>query len=376
MVTARPRGRVEARAHIAGPTAAAMPLSRRDVLRSGAALGALAALPRAARASGLEARPTGPVVVATWDNRAAAAAAWAVLDGGGWALDAAEAAARVPEADPDDHSVGLGGHPDRDGRVTLDACVMDERHRCGSVAAVEGVLHPVTLARRVMERTPHVMLVGAGARELAVAEGLETGDLLTPEAEAAWREWLETAEYAPAVNSERRDRPSGHADDHDTIGVLALDAAGRLCGACTTSGLAYKMRGRVGDSPIIGAGLFVDGAVGAAVATGHGEEVIRVAGASAVVEAMRHGRSAQDAARELVERIARVTPSDPDAIQIGVLALGPDGAVGAAGLQPGFNYVVTRPGTAPAPAATGTVTASTPVDGGVTFTVEAPAVRG
>ena len=348
-------------------------MNRRDLLRSGAALGALAALPRAASAA---VRPAAPVVVATWDNRRAAAAAWDVLRSGGWALDAAEAAARVPEADPDDHSVGLGGLPDRDGRVTLDACVMDERHRCGSVAAVEDVLHPVSLARMVMERTPHVMMVGEGARQFAVEQGVELVDLLTPEAEAAWREWMETAEYAPAVNRERRDRPSGHADDHDTIGVLALDAAGRLCGACTTSGLAYKMHGRVGDSPILGAGLFVDGATGGAVATGHGEEVIRVAGASAAVEAMRHGRSAQDAAWSVVERIARVTPSDPDAIQIGVLVLGPDGEVGAAGLQPRFNYVVTRPGSDPAPDAAGELSSREPVAGGVTFLVEAPSVRG
>lgn len=351
------------------------PLSRRAVLRSGAALGALAVTPGPAHALG---RPGTPVVVATWDNRRAAEAAWDVLCAGGWALDAAEAAARVPEADPADTSVGRGGRPDRDGRVTLDACVMDERHRCGAVAALEDVLHPVSVARMVMERTPHVMLVGEGARAFALSQGVEPTDLLTPEAEAAWRAWLETADYAPGINTERRDptpeRPSGHADDHDTIGVLALDAAGRLCGACTTSGLAYKMRGRVGDSPILGAGLFVDGAVGGAVATGHGEEVIRVAGASAVVEAMRHGRSAQDAARLLVERVARVTPSDPAAIQVGVLTLGPDGAVGAAGLQPGFNYVVTRPGTDPAPDATGTVTDRQRVAGGVTFVVEAPSV--
>ena len=344
-----------------------MPLSRRDLLRSGAALGALAAVPPAARAA---ASPSGPVVLATWDNRAAAAEAWAVLHGGGYALDAAEAAARVPEADPDDHSVGLGGRPDRDGRVTLDACVMDERHRCGAVAALEDTLHPVTVARMVMERTPHVMLVGEGARAFATAQGVPRTDLLTPEAEAHWRAWLETAEYAPAVNAERR---TGHADDHDTIGVLALDGAGRLCGACTTSGLAYKMRGRVGDSPILGGGLFVDGGVGGAVATGHGEEVIRVAGASAVVEAMRHGRTAQAAAEALVTRVARVTPADPARIQVGVLALGPDGRVGAVGLQPGFVYVVTRRQGTPAQAA-GTVTAETAVPGGVTYTVEAPSV--
>ncbi len=215
-----------------------MSFSRRDVLRSGAALGALAAFPHLACAAPARLASGAPTVVATWDNRAAAAAAWDVLRAGGYALDAAEAAARLPEADPEDHSVGLGGHPDRDGRVTLDACVMDERHRCGSVAALEGFLHPVSVARRVMEQTPHVMLVGEGARAFALAQGMEQAELLTPEAEAAWREWLQTADYAPAINSERRDRPSGHADDHDTIGVLALDTAGRLCGACTTSGLA------------------------------------------------------------------------------------------------------------------------------------------
>ena len=352
-------------------------LSRRDLLRSGAALGALAAVPAAAR--GVRPLPE-PVVVATWDNRVAAAAGWDVLRAGGWALDAAEAAARVPEADPDDTSVGLGGRPDRDGRVTLDACVMDERHRCGAVAALEDVLHPVTVARWVMERTPHVMLVGEGARAFALDQGMEAVDLLTPQSEAAWRQWLETAEYAPGINTERRDGVSGGADNpvgdvednHDTIGVLTLDGRGRLCGACTTSGLAYKMRGRVGDSPIIGSGLFVDGAVGAAVATGHGEEVMRVAGAGAAVEAMRWGQSPARAARQVVVRVGRVTPSDRGRIQVGVLTIGADGAVGAAGLQPGFSYVVTRPGADPDPRAPGRVTHRQPVAGGVTFTIEAP----
>ena len=346
-------------------------LSRRDLLRSGAALGALAAVPAAARTVR---QPPEPVVVATWDNRAAAAAGWDVLRAGGWALDAAEAAARVPEADPDDTSVGLGGRPDRDGRVTVDACVMDERHRCGSVAVLEDILHPVTVARWVMERTPHVMLAGEGARTFALDQGMEAVNLLTPQAEAAWRTWLETADYAPGINTERRDGPSGGADDHDTIGVLALDPAGRLCGACTTSGMAYKMAGRVGDSPIIGSGLFVDGAVGGAVATGHGEEVIRVAGAGAAVEAMRWGQTPERAARQVVVRIGRVTPSDRTQIQVGVLVVGLDGAVGAAGLQPGFNYVVTRPGSNPEPRAPGRVTNRQPVPGGVTFTIEAPSV--
>ena len=360
-----------------------MPASRRDFIRQGAALGALATLPgcvsaarsapASAGASPVAARPpVGPVALATWNNQGAAAAAWDVLRAGGWALDAVEQGARVPEADPDDTSVGLGGRPDRDGRVTLDACVMDERHRCGAVAALEDILHPVSVARRVMEATPHVLLVGDGARQFALDEGFEPTDLLTAESEAAWREWTREAEARPAINSERRDLPV--EEDHDTIGIVALDAAGRLCGACTTSGWAFKRRGRVGDSPIIGAGLYVDGEVGAASATGHGEEMIRMAAAHTIVEAMRYGRAPQQACREAVERLRRVTPSDVAEIQAGVLALGVDGRVGAFSLQPGFNYVVTLPDGAAAP--DGDVTARVAVPGGTTYVVEAPALLG
>ena len=347
-----------------------MPLSRRDLLRSGAAAGALAVLPATARAAAAPRHPVAPVALATWNNAAAAAAAWAVLRADGAALDAAEQGARVPEADPADRSVGLGGRPDRDGRVTLDACVMDHRHRCGAVAALEDILHPVSVARRVMEATPHVMLVGEGARQFALAQGFPTADLLTPEAEAEWRAWTREADYVPPVNVERRDLPV--ETDHDTIGMLTLDAAGHLAGACTTSGWAYKLRGRVGDSPIIGAGLFVDGAAGAATATGHGEEMIRVAAAHAVVEAMRHGRTPADACRLTVERLRAVTPSDPARIQAGLLALAPDGAVGAFALQPGFQYVVTWPDGAAPP--DGDVVARTAVPGGTTYLVEAPSL--
>ena len=347
-----------------------MPSSRRDFLRQGAALGALAALPGCASAA-----PVGraaPTVAATWDNAAAAAAAWDVLAAGGHALDAAEAGARIPEADPEDRSVGLGGRPDRTGRVTLDACVMDERHRCGAVAALEDILHPVSVARRVMEATPHVLLVGDGARRFAVEQGFRPTRLLTDASRRDWEAWRRDAEAAdrPAVNTERRDLPA--EADHDTIGIVALDAAGRLSGACTTSGWAYKMRGRVGDSPIIGAGLFVDGAVGAVTATGHGEEMIRIAAASAAVEAMRHGATPQAACRGVVERLRRVTPSDPAETQAGFLALGRDGRLGAFALQPGFTYVVSLPDGAAPP--DGRVTARTAVPGGTTFLVEAEAL--
>ncbi|MDQ7812742.1 isoaspartyl peptidase/L-asparaginase, partial [Brevundimonas sp.] len=205
------------------------------------------------------AQPAVPaVMVSTWDFGAAAnAAGLAARAAGGSALDMVEAGGRVAEADESNSSVGLGGLPDRDGRVTLDACVMTWAGDIGAVCALEDVVHAVSVARRVMERTPHAMLVGEGARTFAVDQGFETRNLLTPRAEAAWRDWLKTSEYAPRINSENADwsvrgMPGGPGD-HDTIGLLAIDAAGRMAGACTTSGMAFKMRGRVGDSPLIGA---------------------------------------------------------------------------------------------------------------------------
>src|SRR5690606_30490010 len=232
--------------------------------------------------------------------------------------------------DPNDTSVGLGGLPDRDGRVTLDACIMDERHRCGAVAALEHVLHPVSVARRVMEATPHVMLVGEGALRFALDQGFERTDLLTEAAERAWRDWLATSGYGP---------PAG-PDHHDTIGIVAVGADGHLSGACTTSGLAFKMHGRVGDSPIIGAGLYVDNAVGAATATGVGEEVIRTVGSFLVVELMRQGYTPEDACREAVNRIIHKKPEIAKKIQVGFLALNKNGEYGAYALQPGFSYAV------------------------------------
>jgi isoaspartyl peptidase/L-asparaginase-like protein (Ntn-hydrolase superfamily) len=304
--------------------------SRRAFLKRSAALGALAALPGPARAAP---RAERPVVVATWPNRGAVAAAWAVLGAGGRALDAVEAGARVAEADPADTSVGLGGLPDRDGHVTLDACIMDERHRCGSVAFLEHVLHPISVARKVMEETPHVMLVGEGALRFALDQGFERTNLLTEASERAWRAWLATTGYAPVVSEEH----------HDTIGVVAVGADGHLSGACSTSGLGYKMHGRVGDSPLIGAGLFVDDAVGAATATGVGEEVIRVAGSHVVVERMRAGDDPEAACRAAVERIVEKSPRDLADVQVGFLALRKDGAVGGYALRPGFTYTLQTP---------------------------------
>ncbi|HYE95956.1 MAG TPA: N(4)-(beta-N-acetylglucosaminyl)-L-asparaginase [Rubricoccaceae bacterium] len=304
--------------------------SRRAFLKKSAALSALAALPAPARAVSHEERP---VVVATWSNHGAIAAAWEILRAGGHALDAVEAGARVAEADPRDTSVGLGGLPDRDGRVTLDACIMDERHRCGSVAFLEHILHPISVARKVMEQTPHIMLVGEGALRFALEQGFERTNLLTEESEREWRAWLETSGYTP---------PAG-PDHHDTIGIVGVGADGRLSGACSTSGRAYKMRGRVGDSPIIGAGLFVDDAVGAATATGTGEEVIRISGSHLVVERMRAGDDPETACRVAVERIVEKSPRDLTDVQVGFLTLRKDGAVGGYALRPGFVYTLQTP---------------------------------
>src|SRR5205085_821270 len=171
---------------------------------------------------------------------------------------------RVPEADPKITTVGYGGAPDREGRVTLDACIMDEFANCGSVACLEHIVHAISVARKVMEKTPHVMLVGDGALQFALANGFKKENLLTPESEQKWKEWLKKAEYKPTANIE----------NHDTIGMIALDSSSNFSGACTTSGMAYKMHGRVGDSPIIGARLFVDNEIGAATSTGVGKEVI------------------------------------------------------------------------------------------------------
>jgi len=286
-----------------------------------------------------------PRVIATWDFGVAAnQAAWSVLGKGGNALDAVETGVMVPEADLKNHSVGRAGYPDRDGHVTLDASIMDADGSCGAVAALEHIAHPIQVARRVMERTPHVLLVGDGALQFALEQGFKQEELLTPESEAAWKEWLKTANYQPSVNSEVGDYGKtgmpGGKHNHDTIGMLAIDANGRLAGACTTSGMAWKQRGRVGDSPIIGAGLYVDGEVGAATSTGVGEEVIRNAGSFLVVELMRQGRSPQEACREAVMRIVKKHPHAAKDLQVGFLAMNRDGEVGAFAIQPGFSYAV------------------------------------
>lgn len=302
--------------------------TRRDFIRiSAMGSGLLAAAPLSLGAQAVKK----PIVISTWNfGIAANAAAWKVLSTGGRALDAVEAGAKIPEGDPKETSVGLGGLPDRDGKVTLDACIMDEEGNCGSVAFLQHIVHPISVARLVMEKTPHVMLVGDGALQFALNNGFEKKKLLTKESERAWKEWLKKAEYKPVVNIE----------NHDTIGIVALDQSGNLSGACTTSGMAYKMHGRVGDSPIIGAGLYVDNEVGAAAATGVGEEVIKIVGCHLVVELMRQGHSPENACRQAVERILKKNPSKARQVQVGFLALNKNGEYGAYCIQKGFNFAV------------------------------------
>jgi N4-(beta-N-acetylglucosaminyl)-L-asparaginase len=275
----------------------------------------------------------GPLVLSTWRHGVAAnAKAWEVLSAGGNVLDAVEQGVAVVESDLTNRSVGLGGMPDRDGHVTLDACIQDHEGRAGAVAFVQRFEHPISIARAVMERTPHVMLVGAGAERWALENGFAPRDVEIPEVRAQWLEWLKEGNYKPVVNIE----------NHDTIGMVAMDAQGRLAGSCTTSGMAFKVHGRVGDSPIIGAGLFVDGEAGAACATGMGELVIRTAGSHTVVELMRQGMDPEAACKEAVRRIIKQNPDMTDK-QVGFLAIRKDGAYGGFSVYSGFEYALNTP---------------------------------
>ncbi len=270
-------------------------------------------------------------VLSTWNNIKANEAAWQIISQGGRALDAVESGAKVPEADPADQSVGYGGLPDRNGNVTLDACIMDEMGNAGGVCYLQHIKHPIAVARKVMELTPHVLLAGDGALDFALAQGFQKENLLTDKSKQDWEEWLKTANYQPKINIEL----------HDTIGIIALDQSGHLSGACTTSGLGYKMQGRVGDSPIIGAGLFVDNEIGAATSTGLGEAVLKTLGSFLVVELMRQGATPQQACEEAVMRIIRKQKNYRD-FQVGYLALSKSGEIGAFSIQPGFVYAVTK----------------------------------
>ena len=310
-------------------------MNRRELLQAAALAGAgVAAL------SGGEARAEegAPVAIATWGHGVPAVArSGEVLAAGGSALDAAEQGVMVAELDPEVTSVGYGGYPNAAGAVELDACIIDGRTReAGAVASLRGCKTPIAVARKVMEDTRHVMLVGEGARRFATAHGFEHENLLTARSLAAWERWKEKSRKGEGA---RRSGDGGgqDVDDHDTIGLLALDAAGHLAAACTTSGLAWKLPGRVGDSPIVGAGLYAEDGVGAATATGVGEEVIKVCGSFLVVERMRAGDSPERACQVALERILARDPANAE-IQCAFLALRADGAVGAASMGGGFSY--------------------------------------
>lgn len=320
--------------------------NRRNFIKVSAAGASLAALSKSSFAKTTKAMVANnyPIVISTWPFGVPAnQEAWKILGKGGRALDAVEAGVKIPEADLTNHSVGRAGYPDRDGHVTLDACIMDEFGNCGAVACMEYIAHPISVARAVMEKTPHVLLVGEGATQFAVEQGFKKEKLLTPESEKAWKKWLETNKYKPVMNFEAtqgKGMEPGGINNHDTIGMLAIDAKGNISGACTTSGMAWKMRGRVGDSPIIGAGLYVDNEVGGATSTGVGEEVIRNVGSFLVVELMRQGYSPEKACKEAVNRIIKKKPENAKEVQVGFLAINKKGEYGAYAIQKGFSYSV------------------------------------
>lgn len=266
------------------------------------------------------------MVLTTWNFNAETQKAWETLQAGRSALDAVEEGCKVAEADLNNMTVGKGGLPDRDGNVTLDASIMDSNGNCGSVVYLQNITHAVSVARKVMEETPHVILAGKGAEQFAYEMGFQKGDLLTEKAKQAWEEWKIKSEYKPIINIE----------NHDTIGMLAMDSNGDIAGACTTSGVAYKMNGRVGDSAIIGSGLYVDNEIGAAVATGLGEEVMKTVGCFLIVELMRQGKTPQQACEEAIRRIVSKPGSKYKDFQVGYIALNKKGETGSYGIHKGF----------------------------------------
>ncbi len=270
-----------------------------------------------------------PVIISTWKHGVAAnREAWKILQRGGRALDAVEKGVNVPEKDPEVHSVGYGSYPDRDGVITLDASIMDENGNGGAVSFLQGIKTPVSVARLVMERTPHVMLAGEGALAFALENGFQKEELRTDFSIQKWEKW-------------KKDKVNRPVDlhNHDTISLLAIDQHGNISGACSTSGIAFKHHGRVGDSPILGAGLFVDNETGGAGATGVGEVVMKTLGSFAIVENMRHGFTPQQACEEVVKRILKKV-KDAEKNPVFFIAVNKDGEFGAYGTHAGFEYAI------------------------------------
>jgi len=276
---------------------------------------------------------TYPRIISTWEHGLAAnQEAWEKLMSGSNGVSSIESGVKISEADSSVRSVGYGGLPDREGIVTLDACIMDKYSNCGSVSYLQNIKHPISVARLVMEDTPHVMLSGKGALDFALSKGFKQENLLTDQSKKDWLNWKKKSNYSPVINIE----------NHDTISMLLIDQNRDFFGACTTSGAAWKMHGRVGDSPIIGAGLFLDNEVGAAAATGLGEAVIRTSGSAMVVELMRQGYSPLQACKTIVHRISKIHKSGPDweYLQVGFIAINKKGEYAGYSLKKGFNYAV------------------------------------
>jgi len=276
---------------------------------------------------------SGPRIISTWNHGFEAnKVAWKNLSSGNGGLTAVEFGVRVSEDDPNETSVGLGGLPDRTGIVTLDACIMDKNNDCGSVSFLQNIKNPISVARMVMEKTPHIMLSGKGAYDFAIEQGFKSQNLLTKKSKDAWEKWKKSSDYKPVINIE----------NHDTISMLLIDENQDLFGACTTSGAAWKLHGRVGDSPIIGAGLFLDNDIGAAAATGLGEAVIRTSGSAMVVEVMRQGASPLEACKEIVNRISKIHKNRPEweYLQVGFIAVSKQGEHAGYSLKKGFNYAL------------------------------------
>lgn len=284
--------------------------------------------PAFAKATDEKSKKPAPIAICTWGFSGATEKAGQLLSEGKSAMDAIIAGVAVEEENLENTTVGIGATPDREGNVTLDACVMNPEGDCGAVLAVENIVNVAALARKVMEDTPHVILAGRGAEEFGYEQGFKKQNLLTDERKTAWKEWLKTSDYKPKINIE----------NHDTIGMLAIDAQGDIAGACTTSGLGYKMKGRVGDSPIIGSGLFIDNEVGGAVATGMGEEVLKTVGSFLIVELMRNGMSPQAACEEAIKRITKKGPRYKD-FQIAYIAMNKAGDVGSFCIHEGFTMM-------------------------------------
>ena len=276
---------------------------------------------------------SGPRIISTWNHGFEAnKVAWKNLSSGNGGLTAVEFGVRVSEDDPNETSVGLGGLPDRTGIVTLDACIMDKNNDCGSVSFLQNIKNPISVARLVMEKTPHIMLSGKGAYDFAIEQGFKSQNLLTKKSKDAWEKWKKSSDYKPVINIE----------NHDTISMLLIDENQDLFGACTTSGAAWKLHGRVGDSPLIGAGLFLDNDIGAAAATGLGEAVIRTSGSAMVVEVMRQGASPFEACKEIVNRISKIHKNRPEweYLQVGFIAVNKQGEHAGYSLKKGFNYAL------------------------------------